>query len=185
MNLRIKGRHMDLTPPVRDYANDKIGKIARLVDPNLLMDVEVELYPEKNPSIQASQVAEVTVFTKGPVIRAKMAAEEMHAAIDLVADKLERQVRKYKEKIHDKHATPRIPDAARVAMAGALPNEPEPEPGVVKTKVVNLKPMSQEEAILQLELLGHDFFMFSDEDSVVNVLYRRRDGNFGLIQPRP
>lgn len=185
MNVNIRGRHMDLTPPVRDYANDKIGKVVRSVNESLVMDVDIELYAERNPSIDNNQVAEVTVWTKGgPVIRAKMQAEEMHAAIDLVSDKLERQVRKFKERLVDKHGSPRVPDMAKVAQAPSLPNEPEPAPGVVKTKVVHVKPMSQEEAILQLELLGHDFFVFTDEAQDVNVLYRRRDGDYGLIQPR-
>lgn len=184
MNLIVKGRHMELTPPIRQYAEEKIGKISRVVDERLLMKVEIELYPEKNPSIDNNQVAEVTLFTKGPVIRAKEAAEEMHAAIDLVAAKLERQVKRYKEKLVDKHSTPRVPDMAKVAQAPSLPNEPQEQSPIVKTKVVHVKPMSAEEAILQLELLGHDFFVYTDDDSAVNVLYRRNDGDYGLIQPR-
>lgn len=186
MAVNIRGRHMDLTTPVRDYASEKVGKALNSVSDGLIMDVDIELYAEKNPSIDNNQVAEVTVWTKGGrVIRAKMQAEEMHAAIDLVADKLERQIHKFKERLVDKHGSPRVADMARVAQAPALPNEPEPGPSVVKTKVVHVKPMSHDEAILQLELLGHDFFVFTDEGQDINVLYRRRDGDYGLITPRP
>jgi putative sigma-54 modulation protein len=105
----------------------------------------------------------------------------MKAAIDKVAGKLERQARRFKEKVVDRHAGKGAPATAAAPETGT----PEPERLVVKKKKVSLKPMSEEEAILQLELLGHDFFLFaSDETGFTNVLYRRRDGDYGLLQPR-
>lgn len=179
MKMIIKGRHMDVTPAIREYAEEKIGRIAKVLD-SMIMSAEVELFTERNPSIEKGQVAEVTVYTKGHVIRAKEAAPDMYAAIDLVSDKLERQVKKFKTKIVDRHRMAPAPVPAE-----PIGEEEVPEPAIVKTKVVEVKPMSPEEAILQLELLGHDFFVFSSaETEEISVLYRRNDGDYGLIEPR-
>jgi putative sigma-54 modulation protein len=149
--------------------------VAKILD-SMLLSAEVEVYTERNRSIEKGQVAEVTIYTKGPVIRAKEAASDMYAAIDLVSEKLERQVRKYKTKLVDRHTK-----AAPVYAVAPVQEEPE-EPTVVKTKSLATKPMSTEEAILQMELLGHDFFVFRAEDEEgTNVLYRRNDGDYGLI----
>lgn len=182
MQLIIKGRHMAVTEAMHDYASEKVGRALKILNHSVIK-VEVELYAERNPSIDKGQVAEVTVYTKGPVIRAREADGDMYAAIDLVTDKLERQFRKLKGKLDDRHSA----KAARgVREPAIIPlHEEEPDREIVKTKVVEVKPMSQEEAILQLELLGHDFFVFaSAETDAVSVLYRRRDGDYGLIQPR-
>jgi putative sigma-54 modulation protein len=180
MNITVKGRRMAVTPEMHSYAEEKIGKVGRFFDGPIL-DIEVELWAERNPSIENSQVAEVTVYTKGPVIRAREAASDMHAAIDMVSDKLERRIKKYKGKLSDKHsAGPSIRVGATI-----VEEEPASEPEIVKTKSPTLKPMTTEEAILQMELLGHDFFVFATaEDGAVNVLYRRRDGDYGVIAPR-
>lgn len=182
MKMIVKGRHMAITQPIHDYAEEKIGRTSKILDQDT-MTVEVEMYHEKNPSIERNQVAEVTVWTKrGPVIRAKEASTDMYAAIDLVAEKLERQFRKYKGKMVDRHS----PKAAVPPVPAPDIGEPEiEEPAIVKTKSVELKPMTAEEAILQLELLGHDFFVFtSAETEAVSVLYRRNDGDYGLIEPQ-
>ncbi|MCL4555140.1 MAG: ribosome-associated translation inhibitor RaiA [Actinobacteria bacterium] len=181
MELIIKARNMAVTDPIRDYAQDKIGRNSRIMDGDHVR-AEIEFYVEKNPSIENNHVAEVTVWTKGPVIRAKEAATDMYAAIDLVSEKLERQFRKYKGKILDRHS-------GRRAAEPMVPVDPvlpvEDDPSIVKTKVLDMKPMMPEEAILQLELLGHDFFVFtSAETEAVNVLYRRKDGDYGLIEPK-
>lgn len=175
MQMIVKGRRMEVTPAIRDYAEEKIGRVAKILD-SMLMSAEVELYTERNRSIEKGQVAEVTVYTKGPVIRAKEAASDMYAAIDLVSEKLERQVRKYKTKIVDRHKSGPAPVPAPPLVEEAN------EPSIVKTKQVESKPMSTDEAILQMELLGHDFFVFRSEDTEgTNVLYRRHDGDYGLI----
>lgn len=181
MKMIVKGRHMDVTPAIRSYAEEKVGKIAKILD-HMIMSAEVELQVEKNPSIQNGHVAEVTVYTKGHVIRAREAAADMYAAIDLVSEKLERQVRKFKTKIVDRH-TKGTPVAEITAAIDDVEAERQPE--IVKTKVLEVKPMSSDEAILQMELLGHDFFVFSSaETEEINVLYRRTDGDYGLIEPR-
>jgi len=181
LDMVVKGRHMDVRPDVRTYAEEKVGKVARILN-GLAMSVEVELYHERNRSIGDHEVAEVTVFTKGHVLRARESASEMKAAIDKVAAKLERQARKFKEKVVDRHAGKLAPPPPPAA---AVSEQFEPDRTVVKKKAVELKPMTEEEAILQLELLGHDFFLFaSDETGAASVLYRRRDGDYGLLQPR-
>lgn len=181
MEINIKGRHMTVSPDVQAYANEKIGRVARLID-GPTTEVEIEFFVERNPSIQNNQVAEVTIFSKGPVIRAREAATDMHAAIDLVSDKLERRVQHMRGKIKDKHkAGPRVVGTPAPPL---ISEEEEEGPAIVKTKRVSVKPMTMDEAILQMELLGHDFFVFMTPDSEdVNVLYKRRDGDYGLISP--
>lgn len=185
MDMVVKGRHIDVSPDLRAYAEDKIGRVAHILN-GMVMSLEVELYHERNRSIEEREVAEVTVFTKGHVLRARESAAEMKSAIDKVAAKLENRARRYKERVVDRHAGRVGAPAPAVAAEPLVPEEPsEPEPGIVKTKFVDLKPMSPDEAILQLELLGHDFFVFaSDVEDEIEVLYRRRDGDFGLLRPR-
>lgn len=182
MDMVVKGRHMDVSADVRAYAEDKVGRIAHILN-GMVMSIEVELYEERNRSIEEREVAEVTVRTKGHVLRAHETGTDMKSAIDKVAARLERRARRLKERVVDRHAG-KITGAA--VLPAPLPLEDaEEEHGVVKVKSVELKPMSEEEAILQIELLGHDFYVFeSDETEQVNILYRRRDGDYGLIQPQ-
>lgn len=179
MDMVVKGRHMDVLPDVRAYAEEKVGRVAHILN-GRAMSLEIELYHERNRSIDEREVAEVTLFTKGHVLRARESGSDMRSAIDKVAAKLERQARRFKERVVDRHTG-----------KGAAPAPPEGrpagehEPSVVKTKVVDIKPMSSEEAILQLELLGHDFFLFASErGDEIDVLYRRRDGDYGLLRSR-
>ena len=178
MRLQVKGRNLEVSDQIRQYAEDKLAKLDRLVkDPTR---VELELAVEKNPSIPDNHVAEATVWTKGPVLRARETSGDMKASIDQLVDKLERQVKRYRDKRRPrKHDRP----------AGATPEpvalEP-PEEGrtIVKTKQFAIKPMTPDEAVLQLELVGHDFFVFRNAESdETNVVYRRRDGDYGLIEP--
>jgi len=178
MRLEVKGRNVDVTPDLRDYAERKVGKLAKqLADPT---HVEVELAVERNPSIAESHVAEATIWTKGPVLRAREASSDMKASIDQLVDKLERQVKRYRQKRrheHDRHDV----GGSHNAHATVLPEE---DAVIVKTKQFALNPMTPEEAIVQLELIGHDFFVFRNLDSgEINVLYRRHDGDYGLIEP--
>ena len=181
MRLQVKGRNLEISEQIRTYAEEKLGKLDRLVnDPTR---VELELAVEKNPSIADNHVAEATVWTKGPVLRAREASGDMKASIDQLVDKLERQVKRYREK---RRVAPR-----RHARDGGLAAESAPveveedETTIVKTKQFPVTPMSPEEAVLQLELVGHDFFVFRNaETDTINVVYRRRDGDYGLIEPR-
>ena len=183
MNLQVKGRNITVTDALRAYADEKLSKMGKHL--NSASQLELELFCEKNPSIADNQVAEATIFTKGPVLRAKGASTDMYASIDLVADKLNRQVKKYRSKLvsHNAHVRGSLPPEL-----ATLPLEEEEEeegPQIVKTKQFVIKPMSVEEAALQLELIGHEFFVFrNSESNDTSVIYRRRDGNYGLIEPK-
>jgi putative sigma-54 modulation protein len=181
LRLQVKGKNVEITDALHEYAEEKLSKLERHL--NDATRLELELAVEKNPSIAASQVAEATVWTKGPILRARESSDDMRASIDLLVEKLERQVKRYREKRQRK----------QIARGSGLPAEDvrpvaseQPEPVIVKTKQFAVKPMTPEEAVLQLELIGHDFFVFRNvESNDVNVLYRRRDSNYGLIEPRP
>lgn len=187
MQITVAGRHMGVSDAVRAYAEEKIGKVGKIHDSDE-MQIEVKLHVEKNPAVKNRDVAEVTAYSKGIVVRAEEAAPDMYAAIDLVSEKLERQMRKYKTKLlgrrNGKTSVKTAPGSSELPPTFALDAEPEgEEPRIVRTKSVEAKPMTEEEAMMQMELLGHDFFVYRDADTeAVNVLYRRHDGDYGLIQ---
>jgi putative sigma-54 modulation protein len=182
VRLQVKGRNVDVSDSLFTHAERKLGKLAKHLSEG--SRCELELAVENNPSIDSDQIAEATVWTKGPVLRARESSPDMYASIDQVADKLERQVKRYRER--------RSRRATGMQAAGQLAAPPAPtatlseeeQAVIVKTKQFNMKPMGPEEAALQLELIGHDFFVFVNADSEdVNVIYKRRDGNYGLIEP--
>jgi putative sigma-54 modulation protein len=177
MRLQVKGKNVEVTDSIRTYAEEKLKKLERhLNDPTR---VEVELTVERNPSISQNHVAEATVWTKGPVLRARESSTDMKASIDQLADKLARQVKRYREKQRRRSPRNDSPEGTPV-----VPDEAEPL--IVKSKHFPVKPMTAEEAVLQLELVGHDFFVFKNAESGdVNVVYRRRDTHYGLIEPQP
>jgi putative sigma-54 modulation protein len=174
VQLRVKGRGVEVTDALRSYAEKRLGRLERqLPDPQ----IELQLSAENNPSIRDSHVAEATVRTKGPVLRARESSHDMRASIDQLVDKLERQVTRYREKRGRRRR------ASRQAPEEGIPMPEEPQ--IVKTKQFAVKPMTAEEAVLQLELVGHDFFVFRNADSdEVNIVYRRREGGYGLIEPQ-
>ena len=175
MQLRVNGRGVEVSDAIRAYAAKRLGKLERqLQDPR----IELELYAENNPSIKESHVAEATVWTRGPVLRARERSQDVRASIDQLVDKLERQVTRHR----DKRKRRRGRGAASQALDQGL--EMPEEPQIVRTKQFVLRPMSAEEAVLQLELVGHDFFVFRNADSdEINVVYRRERGGYGLIEP--
>src|SRR5207302_851023 len=180
MQFQVKGRNLEVSDAIRSYAEQKLAKLDRqLQDPR----VELELAVERNPSIAANHVAEATIWTNGPVLRAREASSDMRASIDQLVEKLERQVTRYR-----KQGRSRRRKAARAngPLDDATPVvADEAEPLIVKTKQFTVNPMTPEDAVLQLELIGHDFFVFRSADSGdVTVVYRRRDGNYGLIEPQ-
>ncbi len=178
MQLHVKGKNVEVSAAIYDYAERKLGKLARqLADPTR---VELELAVERNPSIADNHVAEATIWTKGPVLRAREASPDIKSSIDMLVEKLERQVKRYGAKRRREHerrnnTLPAV-EAPAVHAAEA--------PAIVKTKQFVLNPVTPEQAVLQLELVGHDFFVFRNADSEeINVVYRRREGGYGLIEP--
>ncbi len=180
MQFQVKGRNLEVSDAIRSYAEEKLGKLERqLKDPR----VELELAVERNPSIAANHVAEATIWTKGPVLRAREASSDMRASIDQLVDKLERQVTRYRRQGRDRRRKAARANGPSAEVRPVVADEAEPL--IVKTKQFTVKPLTPEEAVEQLELVGHDFFVFRSADSdQVNVVYRRRDGNYGLIEPQ-
>jgi len=211
MKIQVKGRHVVVTEPLREYAEEKLAKLHRVLSERHIDEVtrvELELLVENGHNSADSQVAEATVFTRGPVMRARESSPDMYASIDLVTEKLQRQAKKYHDKVHHKalrhtvakavgplagpaaepEGVPAADDGSQPAGAAGEPAAPagdnHDEPRVVKSKQFALKPMSIDEATLQLELIGHSFFVFTNaETNDTNVVYRRNDGHYGLIEP--
>jgi putative sigma-54 modulation protein len=180
VRLQVKGKNVEVSDSLKSYAQEKLRKLDKHL--NDAARLELELAVERNPSISENQIAEATVWTKGPVMRARESSNDMRASIDLLVEKLERQARRYREKRRRgsgrNHGNASGPETRPVVPA-------EDHPVIVKTKQFAVKPMSPEEAVLQLELIGHDFFVFQNAESDgVNVVYRRRDGDYGLIEPQ-
>ena len=176
MRLQVKGKNLEVSDSIRAYAERKLSKL----DPQLheLTQVELELAVEKNPSIAANQVAAATIYTKGPVLRARESSSDMKASIDLLTDKLLRQVKHYRDKRSRRNGRPNAAPEGGIDVTNL-------DAQIVKTKQFVMEPMLAEEAVLQLELVGHDFFVFQNADTnSVNVVYRRRNGGYGLIEPQ-
>jgi putative sigma-54 modulation protein len=179
MRLQVKGKNLEVPPAIKEYAESKLAKLERHLHETA--QVELELSMERNPSIADNAVAEATVWTKGPVVRARESSSDMKASIDMLVGKLERQVKRAREKRRRNFSRLRRSAPSEGQLSGTANEEPQ----IVRTKQFALKPMTAEEAVLQLELLGHDFFVFRNADSgEVNVVYRRRAGNYGLIEPQ-
>lgn len=181
MNYNIRGENIEVTQAIRDYVEKKIDKLNRYFDTTPTSDVHVNLsvYNEE-------QQIEVTIPMTDLLLRAEEQHTDLYAAIDLVVSKLERQIRKYKTKVNRKF---RQKGAVKHIFA-ELENEQREaavesdEIEIVRTKRFNLKPMDSEEAILQMDMLGHAFFVFTNaETNDTNVVYRRKDGKYGLIEP--
>lgn len=189
MQLTVKGRNIEITDRLRSYVEKKIGKLDRYL-PDIL-EARVELAEEASQKSSQRQVAQVTVRSNDTLLRAEERSNDIFAAIDAVAEKLHRQIRRYKGKRRRKlERAQAYAVAAEVYELTDLVEQVEEEEEeffegrVVRQKRFAITPMSEDEAIDQMELLGHDFFVFFNaEDSAINVLYRRSDGNYGLLQP--
>lgn len=190
MDLHVKGKNIPVTDALFQHAERKLAKLTRFLPSwDEPAHVELELSVERNPSIERNQVAEVTVRTKGPVLRVRETDRDMYLAIDHAVLKLQRQATRYRDR-RRRHRQPHghQPPVVEEALPDdliAVMEEPEPEPQLVKTKRFEMKPMAVEDALMQLELLNHDFYVFRNDDDggSVNVIYRRRDGDIGLIAP--
>jgi putative sigma-54 modulation protein len=192
MKLVLQSKNIEITDAIRDYVNQKIEKAVSHFE-HITTGIDINLSVAKNPRIAAAQVAEVTIYANGAVIRAEEASEHLYASIDLVADKISRKLRKYKERnLTKKERTDSGKDLGEELdlelldynltdnRSATLPAE------VVRTKYFAMSALTIEEALAQLQLVDHDFYMYrSAETGEVNVVYRRNHGGFGVIQPRP
>jgi putative sigma-54 modulation protein len=188
LDILVKGRNIPVTEALERYATEKVERVARFFDEGRSDSrAEVELIHERNRAISEPEVAEATLFINGSVLKASEASEDMYASIDRMSDKLERQVKRYRGRQIDRWQG-QLKNAPEVRNEAVQPfvveEEEEIETRIVRTKQFQMKPMSEEEAVLQLELLDHDFYVFTSADTGdINVVYRRRDGNYGLIEP--
>ncbi|HLR20131.1 MAG TPA: ribosome-associated translation inhibitor RaiA [Staphylococcus sp.] len=184
IRFEIHGENLTITDAIRNYIEEKIGKLERYFNnvPNATAHVKVKTYQNS-----ASKI-EVTIPLKNVTLRAEERHDDLYAGIDLINGKLERQVRKYKTRVNRKNRNRGEQEAF-----ASLPQESEAEEienddndsdiEIIRSKNFSLKPMDSEEAVLQMDLLGHDFFIFTDrETDGTSIVYKRKDGKYGLIE---
>lgn len=176
MRITVSGKNIEVTPALRNNVERKLLKLEKFFNPDV--EAHATLSVQKN-----RQIIEITIPFNGVILRGEEANDDMYASIDLVVDKLERQVRKQKTKLERRMHEGSLRFQSIPAYEPA-DQEDVIESKIVKTKRFAFKPMSPEEAVLQMELLGHSFFVFEDDkDGNINVVYKRKDGDYGLIEP--
>ena len=175
MDLKITGVHTDLSPETRAYMERKLGKLSRHL-PGIL-EVNVEITREETRSPRQRLVAQITVDTGGTILRGEERGEELHQVFDRAEAVIDRQIERFKGKAQQK-------GRGKSLARGAAPDTPPPvDQKLIKRKRFNRRSMNIPEAIDAMEMVGHDFYLFrTDEGSAVNLIYRRRDGNYGLIE---
>jgi putative sigma-54 modulation protein len=190
MSITVTGRKMPVTDALRQYAEEKIGNSMKVMDIDPLV-AEVVLFVEKNPANPRPAVCEVTLRPKGHIVRVEEHEEDMYAAIDVAAAKVLRQMRKYKTKVIDRkvRASERMGETLRDAPTGELDldqlMDELSDDEVVRVKEIEFVPLTEEEALVQIDLLGHDFFAYTDRDTNnVHILYRRNGGGYGLLKQK-
>ena len=182
MNFIISGKNIDVTPGLKDTIEQKLGKLERYFTPETEIIVTLSVEKER-------QKIEVTIPVKGNIIRSEQTSSDMYVSIDLVEEVIERQLRKYKNKLVAKSQGP--PTAAssgsnfkKEFFESDDESQTDDEIRIVRTKRFGIKPMYPEDACIQMDLVGHSFFVFCNaETDEVNVVYKRKDGSFGLIEP--
>ncbi len=173
MNIIISGKNMELSDGLKQAVNDKLGKLDRYFTPETEMQVTLSIEKER-------QKVEVTIPVKGNIIRSEQVSNDMYVSIDLVEEVIERQLRKYKKKIVERHQSGHNLQKAYIEN-DYLENE---DIRIIRTKHFDPKPMYPEDACVQMELLGHNFFVFCNaETNEINVVYKRKENSYGLIEP--
>lgn len=192
MSITVVGRKMTVTDALREYAQEKIGASMKVMDIKPL-EAEVVLYTEKNPSNPRRAVCEVTLRAKQHVIRVEESEEDMYAAIDVAAAKVVRQLRKFKTRVVEKRGGAssaaetirKSKDQGTELDLDGLMSELSADDEIVRTKVIEFQPLTQEEALIEIDLLGHDFYAYTDRDTgAACVLYRRNGGGYGLLMQK-
>lgn len=179
MNYNIRGKNIEVTKPIREYVEKKISKLNKYFDTPPTSDVHVNLSVYND-----EQKIEVTIPMPNLLLRAEEQHADLYAAIDLVVDKLERQIRKHKTKVNRKFRQKGIRDFIFTEPETEEEKNVKDKIEIVRVKRFDLKPMDSEEAVLQMDMLGHNFFVFTNaETNDINVVYKRKDGKYGLIEP--
>lgn len=189
VDIKISGRKVTVSDALRDHVQDKVGNALKVFDISP-MSCDVVLRVDKNPSNPERKACEVTVFVRDNVVRVVASSDDMYAAIDEAAEKATRQLRKYKTRVIDRRQRATSARPAPVS-ADDLAALIEPTPGqdeddqLVREKVIDLVPMTEEEALVQTDLIGHDFYVFTNATTgLINVIYHRKNGGYGIIKPK-
>ena len=174
MKITLRGDKIKITDAMKDYANEKLERINKYLDDssnvNANVVVKVENYKQK---------VEVTIPLKNFILRSEEVQDDFYAAMDITVDKIERQIRKNKTKLQSK----KVKEYKEIVFDYIEQVEDEEEDTIVKRKKIDVKPMSEEEAIIQMELLGHQFYLFKDAETLKpSVVYKRNDGQYGIIE---
>jgi putative sigma-54 modulation protein len=178
LQISVRGKNVEITSPLREYLQKRLGKVERHFSSDVTASVTVTNEP-------VGYGAEITIPVNGLIIRAEEKSQDLYSAVDLVVDKIVRQISKFRGRLHDRRQGPSIKQLMPLSeVVDELPAEADAGGQIVRVKRFAMRPMAVEEALLQMNLLGHDFFVFvSAETGLVTVVYRRRDGNYGLIEP--
>ncbi len=180
MQVDVTFRHMEVSDPVRDYVEEKLTRVKKYIEEPI--DAQTVLSVEK----KIRHKAVVTITAKGVTIKASDETNDMYAAIDAVVDKIERQLRRYKEKLKEhKPLSGRERQVQKTVMTAESIETGAIEPTIIRSNSFSVKPMNVEEAVMQMDLLHKEFLVFTDDSTEeINVVYRRKDGNYGLIVPQ-
>lgn len=178
MQVSTTFRHMEQSEALKSYAEEKLERVAKYIDEPIAAQVYFTVEKIRH-------IVEIVISGRGITTKASEATNDMYAAVDAVLDKIERQLKRYKEKLKDHKPAESTGRTMSKKVFQAESIESSPEPVVITTKTETAKPMAVEEAVMQMDLLHKDFLVFTDATSgEINVLYRRKDGNFGLIEPQ-
>lgn len=175
MKFNIRGNKIDVTPAIKSYIEEKIGRLDKYLETPEDITATVVIRVRGN-----EQIVEVTIPMHKVILRGEQSHSDLYAAIDIVSDKMERQIRKNKTKLRKQKN-----NFVEFNVDFEIDKEENDDKSVVKRKVIEMKPMDEEEAILQMELIGHEFFVFKDiHNNNVSVLYKRKDGDYGIIETK-
>ena len=178
MEIFVRGDKIEVTKAIQEYANEKLGRIEKYIGDSGKVRATVVVSVKNH-----NQKVEVTIPLKSIILRAEETKDDLYAAIDVVTDKLERQIRKNKTKLQSKKIKEKFSKDLMYDAIATLEDDDEEKNKIVKRKSVEVKPMSEEEAILQMELLEHQFYIFKDsETNKVAVVYKRKEGDYGIIE---
>ncbi|HLU21679.1 ribosome hibernation-promoting factor, HPF/YfiA family [Lederbergia graminis] len=182
LNFQIRGENIEVTSAIRDHVEKKVSKLEKYFNgtPEANVHVNLKVNPDKKSKV------EITIPMPGLVLRAEETNNDMYAAVDLIVDKLERQIRKHKTRVNRKfreQGNAKEFFSSTNGQTAVAVEEDEDEFTIVRTKRFDLKPMDSEEAVLQMNMLGHNFFIYTDaETNGTNIVYKRKDGKYGLIE---